>query len=189
MAEVITQPDSEIVTEERVFVASQWQLIWWRFRRHRVALVAVGIVILFYVVAIAAEFLSFSDPIEANKAYIHIHPQKIHWFDGGFRPHVYEITGKRDPVTLKKHWKENPEVKIPVHFFARGFEYDFLGLIPTDRHLLVLAEENAGVRHDLYILGTDKLGRDIWARMVYGTRISMTIGLIGVALALVLGIT
>jgi len=137
----------------------------------------------------AAEFLSFSNPLESNKHYIHLHPQKIQWFDGGFRPHVYEVTGKRDPLTLKKHYSENPEVKIPVHFFARGFEYDFLGLIPTDRHLLVLAEENAGERHDLYILGTDKLGRDIWARMLYGTRISMTIGLIGVGLALVLGIT
>ena len=150
---------------------------------------AVGIVILFYAVAIGAEFLSSSDPIEANKTYIHLHPQKIRWFDGGFRPHVYEVSGERDPVTLKKTYVENPDVRIPIHFFVRGFEYNFLGILPTDRHLLGLAEENAGNRHDLYILGTDKLGRDMWARILYGTRISMTIGLVGVTLALVLGVT
>ena len=174
---------------ERVFVASQWQLVWWRFRRHRFALVTVFIVALFYIAAVGAEFLSFSDPTESNKHFTYLPPQQIHWFYGGFHPHVVEVSGERDPVTLKKSWTHNPEVKIPIRFFTRGFEYDFLGIIPTDRHLLSLGTENAGNRHDIYLLGTDKLGRDLWARIVHGTRVSMTIGLVGVAIALVLGVS
>ena len=174
---------------ERVFIASQWQLVWWRFRRHRLALVAVFVVALLYVVAVGAEFLSASDPTDSNKHFTFLPPQQIHWFDDGFNPYVVEVKGERDPLTLKKTYVENAEVKIPIKFFTRGFEYDFLGIIPTDRHILGLGTENAGDRHDLYILGTDKLGRDMWARVVFGTRVSMTIGLVGVVVALFLGVS
>ena len=163
--------------------------MWWRFRRHTLALFAVFIVVCFYVVAAGAEFLSASDPTESNKHFTFLSPQKIRWFDGGFHPYVLDVKGERDPVSLKKSYEEQPGVKIPVHFFVRGFEYDFLGIIPTDRHLMGLGTENIGDRHDIYMLGTDKLGRDLWARIMYGTRISMTIGLVGVVVALVLGVS
>ncbi len=95
-------------------------------------------------------------------------PQRIHWFDDGrWSPHVYGLSGQRDPVTLKRVYTPDPTKKIPVRFFARGFEYRFLGLIPADRHLLGV--EGARPEETLFLLGTDEQGRDLWSRLMYGT--------------------
>jgi peptide/nickel transport system permease protein len=99
---------------------------------------------------------------------------------------VYGLTGVRDPVTLKRVYTPDPEKKIPVRFFARGFEYHFLGLVPMDRHLLGVADGRP--EETLFLLGTDEQGRDLWSRLMYGTRTSLTIGLAGVTLSLVLGV-
>src|SRR5262249_40117760 len=114
-------------------------------------------------------------------------PQRIHWIqDGRFAPYVFGLTGKRDPLTFKRVYTPDPEKRIPVRFFAPGFAYRFLGFVPADRHLLGLD----GVRAEdgLFILGTDEQGRDLWSRLMYGTRTSLTIGLLGVAMSLVLGV-
>jgi peptide/nickel transport system permease protein len=179
--------------EERVFIASQWQLMWWRFRRHKVAIFAAGVLLVFYMMAVGAEFLSTGDPQESNKFKQYLRPQQIRWFDDGFSPHVLAVTGERNLQTFLKEFIIHEDQKIPLKFFARGGTYDFLGIIPTDRHLLQLDPESEWIDEsnhtDLYLLGTDRLGRDVWTRLMYASRISLTIGLVGVALGLVLGVS
>ena len=115
-------------------------------------------------------------------------PQRIHWFDGwSLRPHVYAVKGARDPKTFKRVYQVDPTQKIPVHVFAHGFAYKLFGLIPTDRHLLGVGPGYEAAQ-TLFILGTDVQGRDLWSRLLYATRISVSIGLVGVALSLFLGV-
>jgi peptide/nickel transport system permease protein len=173
--------------EERISVATQWQLMWWRFRRHRLALAGTAVVALFYLVVLFADFLAYASPTASEAQRSLLPPQRVHLFDhGAFAPHVYGLSGKRDPVTLKRVYTPDPERKIPVRFFARGFEYRLLGVVPTDRHLLGV--EDGAAEATLFLMGTDEQGRDLWSRLMYGTRTSLTIGLAGVALSLVLGI-
>jgi peptide/nickel transport system permease protein len=174
--------------EQRIFVASQWQLMWWRFRKHRVAVVSGGVVIGFYLAVLGADFLAYADPNASEAQRSLMPPQTVHWFDGWrLRPHVYAVKGARDPQTFKRVYQADPERKIPIRLFAEGFEYRFLGVIPMTRHLIgVDAGKDAGTT--IFLLGTDLQGRDLWSRLVYGTRISLTIGLIGVAMSLVLGV-
>ena len=181
-------PGARSELEEKVAVATQWQLMWWRFRKHKLAMLGTIILFLFYLVSFGADFLSYADP-EASEAYRSLlKPQPIHWFDeGSFRPYVYRQVGKRDPVTFKRVYVPDTSTKIYVEFFGRGFSYKFLGIIPLDRHLF--AVKDAKPEETLFLMGTDMQGRDIWSRLMYGTRTSMTIGLVSVALSLVLGIT
>jgi peptide/nickel transport system permease protein len=175
------------VAEERVSVATQWQLMWWRFKKHKLAMASSVIVILFYLVVVFADFLAYSDPLASEAQRSLLSPQRIHWFDNGrFDPFVYGLTGMRDPVTFKRVYTPDPEKKIRVRFFAPGFEYHFLGLIPANRHLLGVADAIA--EETLFLLGTDEQGRDLWSRLMYGTQTSLTIGLAGVSLSLFLGV-
>jgi peptide/nickel transport system permease protein len=174
--------------ENRVFVASQWQLMWWRFRKHKVA-VASGLVVFgFYLVVLGADFLAYSDPNASEAQRSLMPPQPVHLFDhGAFRPHVNGLKGMRDPQTFKRVYRPDPDVKVPLRFFAQGFEYHFLGLIPANRHLIGV-DPDRDASQTIFLLGTDVQGRDLWSRLMYGTRISLTIGLLGVAASLVLGV-
>jgi peptide/nickel transport system permease protein len=173
--------------EERVSVATQWQLMWWRFRRHRLAMVGTVVVLLFYLAVLFADFLAYASPTASEAQRSLLPPQRVHWFDGErWSPHVYSLSGRRDPLTLKRVYTPDPEKKIPVRFFVRGFAYDFLGLLPMNLHLLGV--EGGRAEETLFLLGTDEQGRDLWSRLMYGTRISLTIGLAGVGISLVLGV-
>lgn len=180
----------EVVVEDRLSVATQRQLMWWRFKKHKVAVVALIIVLLFYGVALSAEFLATSNPREGRSARALAPPQPIFTFDHGqFRLHVCGITGKRDAYTLQKTYVTDCTQKIDIQFFAQGFEYKFLGLFPTDRHLLGVSDAvTYRAEEAIFLLGTDEQGRDLYSRILYGTRTSLTIGLIGVAMSLSLGI-
>ena len=176
--------------EERISVATQWQLTWWRFRRHKVAMVAAVIIILFYIVVILADFLAYSDPNASEAQRSLLPPQPIHLTDDGkLHPFVYALEGKRDMKTFKRVYTINPDRKIPIKFFARGFTYHFLGLFRTDIHLIGIEEEDIKTEDAIFLLGTDMLGRDLFSRLMIGTRTSMTIGLVGVFLSLILGIS
>ena len=174
--------------EQRIFVASQWQLTWWRFRKHRVAVASGLVVVGFYLSVLGADFLAYADPNASEAQRSLMPPQPIHWFEGWrFRPHVYTVKGARDPLTFKRVYRDDPGEKIPIRFFAEGFEYRFLGLIPMTRHLIgVDGGRDAG--KTIFLLGTDLQGRDLWSRLMLGTRISLTIGLVGVTMSLVLGV-
>jgi peptide/nickel transport system permease protein len=173
---------------ERIYVASQWQLMWWRFRKHHLAMAAALVVVCFYLVAIFADFLAITDPELSDAKRSLMPPQRIYWFDGwSFRPHVYAVKGARDPKTFKRVYQADPTQPIPLYFFAQGFPYKFLGLIPTNRHILGVGE-GYDAAQTLFVLGTDVQGRDVWSRLIYATRISVSIGLVGVALSLFLGV-
>ncbi len=192
---VRTEPSGEAVTartggEERISVAPQWRLMWWRFRKHKVAVSAALIIIAFYLVALLANFIAYSDPTDSRPAQSFVPPQPIQWFedDGSFAPHVHPLAGERDLETFKKVWIADETVSIPVRWFARGYEYRLFGLFDTDIHLIgVPADFEAEAT--IFLLGSDNFGRDIFSRLVLATRTSLTIGLIGVFLSLVLGVT
>ena len=164
--------------------------MWWRFRKHKMAMVGAVVVILFYSVAAFADFLAISDPRLSDVEVAYLQPQTVHWFDGGLSPHVKKVIGARDPETFKKVYQTDPEVNIPINFFVRGYEYKLFGLIPFDRHLIgTVAPEGEDERVAPFFLGTDVLGRDMWSRIVFGSRVSLSIGLVGVLLTLVLGVS
>jgi peptide/nickel transport system permease protein len=176
-----------VLAEDRIAVATQWQLMWWRFRKHKLAVGGTIVLLAFYVVALFADFFAYVDPLESEAQRSLMAPQQIHWFDEGrFRPYVYGLTGTRDHVTFKRIYVPDTSRKIPITFFGRGEPYQLLGFIPTDRHLI--AVEGAKASESLFLLGTDMQGRDLWSRLMFATRTSMTIGLVSVALSLVLGV-
>jgi peptide/nickel transport system permease protein len=180
-------PDNAAVQEERVSVASQRQLIWWRFRKHKLAMVGAVIVALFYLVALFGDFLSTSDPQASEGQRSLMPPQAVHLIqDGSFSPHVYKVVGQRDPVTLQRSYAVDPAQRIPVRLFAHGYRYKLLGLIPTDLHLV--GTEGTPAEQSLFLLGTDQQGRDIYSRLVQATRTSMLIGLTGVTLSILFGV-
>ena len=173
---------------ERMFVASQWQLMWWKFRRHKLALVSVVIILLLYLVATFVEFVAPYDPQMQDRKRAFQPPSKIHLVDAGgnlhFRPFVYGILSERDSRTLSLVFQEDKTQAYYIRFFVRGAPYKLWGLFPADRHLFGLDAEEAKIM----LLGADRLGQDLFSRLAYGTRISMTIGLVGVTMSLVLGI-
>lgn len=173
--------------EARYAQATQLQLTWWRFRRHKLAVISLVVVVLFYMVAAFADFLAISDPHATDARRSFIPPQGIHLFDdSGFNPHVYGLKGVRDPRSFKLVYTPDPDRRLPVRLFVRGYSYNLFGLIETDRHLLGI--EGGGRSDGIFLLGTDQLGRDLFSRMMVATRISLLIGLAGVTLSLFLGV-
>jgi peptide/nickel transport system permease protein len=171
--------------EDRVAVASNWKLVWWRFRRHHLAMASAGLLILLYLVVLFPSFFSTQDPerTDARQAFIPV--QSIHLFtDGKWAPWVPAIVGKRNPTTLRMEWTTDTKKKVPVHFLGAGAQWRVFGLIPTHVHLIVPADLNQRI----FLLGSDRLGRDQWSRIMHGTQTSMTVGLVAVALSVVLGV-
>jgi peptide/nickel transport system permease protein len=181
-------PVATAATEDALAQASQARLIWWRFRKHKLAVASLVIVVLFYLVAAFADFLATTDPHASDARRSYIPPQAIHFFepDGTFRPHVLGLRGQRDMQTFQLVYRPDPDRRLPITFFARGYEYRLFGLFATDRHLIGI--ENAGPSDGIFLLGTDVQGRDLWSRLMVATRVSLTIGLIGVTISLFLGV-
>jgi peptide/nickel transport system permease protein len=172
-----------------IYVASQWRLMWRKFRRHRLALLGGIVTIGIYLVALCAGFLAPFAPDKASARHTYAPPQRLHFFERSadglrFRPYVYGYKVTIDPQALRRTFVIDEAVRHPVGLFVRGDAYRPLGLFETNLHLLGPLEPNA----PMYLLGADRLGRDVFSRMLYGTRISMSIGLVGVCLSLVLGI-
>jgi peptide/nickel transport system permease protein len=187
MAEPVVVPETGVVAEDKIAVATQWQLMWWRFRKHKLAAIGTVVLILFYVVSLFADFFAYVDPLESEAQRSLMAPQPIHWLDeGSFSPYVYALKGTRDPMTFKRVYVPDTSKKIPIRFFGHGDPYRILGLIPCDRHLLTVEGAKAG--ESLFLLGTDLQGRDLWSRLMYGTQTSMIIGLASVFLSLILGV-
>jgi peptide/nickel transport system permease protein len=182
-----TVPATAGLTDDRLAHATQLQLTWWRFCRHRLAVISLVVVGLFYLVVIFADFLATADPHATDARRSFIPPQGISLFDdGAWSPHVSGLKGVRDPKTFKLTYTPDPSRKLPVAFFVRGYAYNLFGLIPTDRHLFgIVGGQGAD---GIFLLGTDQLGRDLYSRLIVATRISLSIGLAGVGLSLVLGI-
>lgn len=170
--------------EEARFARGQFELIWMRFVRNRAAMVGGGVVILLYLIAAFANFIAPYDADQRFDVAIYVPPQPIYWVDNGrIYPHILGLTQKTDPETLLRTYEADPRNKIPVEFFVHGAPYRLLGLIPSDVHLYGVAQPDIGV----FLLGTDRQGRDQFSRILIGSQISLTIGLVGVFLSLVLG--
>jgi peptide/nickel transport system permease protein len=177
-------PDAAIA-EERISVASNWTLVWWRFRKHKLALFSAFVLALLYAVVLCPDFFSTQDPefTEARQAFIPV--QRVHLFDeGGLRPWVPAIVGKRNPVTLRMEWTADPQRKVPVGFLVEGPKYRVLGLF--DASVRLIGPLDPAQR--IFLLGSDRLGRDQWSRIMHATQTSMTIGLVAVTLSVVLGV-
>lgn len=175
--------------DEKVYVASQWRLMWWRFRKHKMAMVSAGLLIVFYFVAVFAEFVAPYDPEQTFIRYKMAPPSAIHVRDAEGRfhmPFVYAIVREKDPETLANIYKEDTSTRYPVKLFARGTEYKLWGLVSSNIHLfdLPVSHEEQG----LFLMGADRLGRDLFSRVCYGARISLSIGLVGVFVSMTLGI-
>ncbi len=174
---------------EQIFVAPQWKLMWWKFRKHRLAMVSGVVLIVLYLTAIFCEFVAPYDPESFSTRYTLAPPSRIHFFDteGAFRgPFIYGMKRERDPVTLRPIFVENTAEIHPIRFFSPGQPYKLWGMFESNIRLFGI---DAPIEeHGLFLLGADRLGRDLFSRIVYGARISLSIGLVGVFLSLIFGI-
>lgn len=172
--------------QSQVYLASQTRLMWWKFKRHRLALASgIFLAILYFIVAIV-EFLAPYNLHTRNMDFIYTSPQPIHlWTDDGtfVGPFVYGRTMRLDMDNLQRVYTDNKADVQPIRFFCRGDKYKFWGLFESNMHLVCPAEGG-----EMFVLGTDRLGRDVLSRILYGARISLTIGLIGISVSFLLGI-
>lgn len=171
--------------QEKVFQASQLRLMWWKFRRHRLALVSGIFLATLYFGILICEFLAPYDLHTRNMDYIYSPPQRVHLFHNGqfVGPFVYGRQMTLDMETLKRNYIEQQDDVQRIRFFCKGDKYRFWGLIEGDRHFVCPAENG-----QLFLAGTDRLGRDVLSRIIYGARISLTIGLVGISFSFLLGI-
>ena len=183
---MVTEPQvlQPVRSEEDIYTASQFSLMWKRFRRHRVAVISTIVVLVLYFIAGFGDFLSTHDPYERHLDHIYLAPQIVRPFDGWkFAPYVHGVKSHRNPETYRMEHESDPSVRHRVSFFVEGHEYKLLGLFKTNLHLM-----GADADVPFYLLGTDRMGRDMWSRIAYGARISLTIGLVGVGISLFLGV-
>jgi peptide/nickel transport system permease protein len=176
-------------TAERVSVAPQWQLVWWKFRKHKMALISAVVLVIFYLIVIFCEFVAPYNPEAFFTRYTLAPPTRVHLFDqtGTFRgPFVYGVKRDRDPVTLRPLFVEDPAVIQPIRLFIRGTPYKLWNVFDSDIHLFGIdaAQGDQGI----FLLGADRLGRDLFSRIVYGARLSLSLGLVGVFMSLIFGV-
>jgi peptide/nickel transport system permease protein len=171
--------------QERYYLASQWRLMWWKLKRHRLAVICAIILLTMYGSTLISEFLAPYNLHTRKSGFIYAPPQRMHVFhDGEFvGPYVYGFDFRLNMENFQRIYTENTDKVQKLRFFCRGDGYKFWGFFESDVHLVCPAE-----RGTLFLLGTDRLGRDMLSRIIYGTRISLTIGLIGITISFAMGL-
>jgi len=187
LEEVVVVP-GKAGTDERYYYASQWELIRWRFSRHKLAVISLILLGVLYLLAVFAEFVSPYTVDSRFEAFSKgAPPSKVHWLKpgGGFGPHLFATTRKLDPETFLFIYTEDKSQVIPIRFFVKGDPYKMWGRFRTDIHLFGVGTDSAT---PLLLFGSDRIGRDVFSRTIYGARISLSIGLVGVFISFVLGV-
>lgn len=185
MSKTPAVPRKTNIVDESYYVASHWKLMWRKFIRHRMALIGGIVLAGLYFIGVFAGFLSPYEKSTRDQYYIHVPPQKVRFFHDGklHGPFVYGLISSKDPETFKRIYDEDKTNPYRIKLFVQGDRYKFVGIFRTNLHLFGV--EAPGV---LYLLGTDDLGRDLFSRIFYASRISLSVGLIGVAMAFILGL-
>ena len=177
----------EVLTpaQERFYLASQWRLMWWKFRRHKLAVFSGVLLLLTFFSILISEIVAPYNLHTRHVDFLYAPPQAVHLFHEGelIGPFVYGFDYRLDMENLQRVYTSNPEKVQPIRFFCSGDDYMFWGVIPMDFHLICPARDG-----EMFLLGTDRLGRDMLSRILYGARISLTVGLIGIAISFFLGI-
>lgn len=183
----VAQSSRQARRAEKLAVAGQWRLFWLKFRKHRLAMVSLVVIFLLYVIAALAPFLSPADPNATNARFTYAPPQGISLFyEGEFRPHVTGLKMTLNKEAMRREFALDPETPVFIDFMVSSAPYKLLGVIPMETRLFGPAD--AGPRTAFYLLGADRLGRDMLSRVLQGAQVSLSIGLVGVALSLVLGV-
>ena len=172
--------------QERFYMASQWRMMWWKLKRHRLAVISGAILLLLYASILVSEFLAPYGLTTRHDDFVYAPPQSVHFFkDGRFiGPFVYGFDYQLDMKKMRHVYTPNPAKVQPLRFFCRGDSYYFWGMIPGDLHLMCPPEGGTA-----FLLGSDRLGRDMLSRILYGARISLTIGLVGISISFLIGLT
>lgn len=173
---------------EKFYMASQWRMMWLRLRRHRLAVLAGIVLLAMYAMTLGVEFLAPYGLGTRHVDHIYVPPQPVHFFHEGrfVGPFVYDLDYRLDMNDLRRIYTERKDEPKLIRFFCQGDSYRFWGLIESKTHLVCPPRDAKGDT-PMFLWGSDRLGRDMLSRILYGMRISLTIGLIGVSISFVLG--
>jgi peptide/nickel transport system permease protein len=171
--------------QERYYMASQWTLMWFKLKRHRIAVISGAVLAALYFSILISEFLAPYDLHTRNTGFIYAPPQAVHLFHEGrfVGPFVYGYNYRLNMENLRREYTPNPAKIESIRFLCRGDSYEYVGLFASNLHFICPAEGGT-----LFLLGTDRLGRDMLSRIIYGTRISLTVGLFGITISFFLGL-
>ncbi|WP_245310028.1 ABC transporter permease [Rhizobium sp. R339] len=170
-------------------VAGQWRLFWLKFKKHKIALASLVVIVFMYLIAAFADFIAPFDPNATNARFTYAPPQGLSLLvDGSFRPHVSQLKMTLNTESMRREFAPDPAKPVDVGFLVKAPQpYYLLGFIPMQTKLFGLKSPMPG--DSMYIFGADRLGRDIFSRVVHGAKISLSIGLVGVFMSLLLGVT